>query len=812
MKRSEFPANAFGYADGDIRLLLHHDPARVKSGAEHDTVNPLLLMYALDAVDIIPVAGGESERSEIRRHLQAHANVILWSNPDTSGLPIALQDQLRDYAFFKANLTGTSEVPPVTTEARGCIYVSLDKRTYELSWYGHYLGLSGDETSSHFHTGMDGKVGEMVVAVGVGNPKVGSVVLSEDQTKQLFDGAFYFNVHSSNYPVGEIRGRVIPAAISRSNNGLTILPAVTREQLLEMAKDPSKAPKEWAEQLEKFIKSDIATAAVWTTETINGFPDSSFAVVEKGGKKDKGGKTVPRNYRHLPYKDAAGKIDVPHLRNALARMNQLKAVSPSDSTERIRSAARKVLVAAAKKHLPSTKFAKQSEARLSQILSEIDDAIGSHHMMPGECPNMTDCPRPLGTKMKMPKDSHGAEVVIPPGTEVRPGIIETGDKEAGTLENGSIAPAVEKDPKPDIKQLEPAGDNGAVYNNHLEKTDKTKIDKPKKDKNKVKKPDYAGSSRLDYGKALVNIVVEPNQQPLSNETQNKVRETGNATGVASSPPVDGAISFSNLNDPMNADLKKEIDNVLREAPSDRPGAGSIKLRDRVVSLMSEKNFAGRVVIFPVTGGEKSEYKVLRVETTPKMMQMINELPDSSFALIERGSKKDDSGKTLPRSHRHLPYKDASGKVDFIHLRNALVQMNQINAMSLHDSTDRIRRVARSVLIAAAKKYLPDSQFAKSDQFRISEMLAEIDVALMGEIIGGKLGKIDAQLIEVAEQRTTKLFQLKMGDKDNPTYFYVTVQYDGDGKAINLVFDYSSYLPADVVDDFVKFLKQLPKKG
>ena len=67
--------------------------------------------------------------------------------------------------------------------------------------------------------------------------------------------------------------------------------------------------------------------ALWTKAFINDLPDSSFIVVEKGGKKDKDGKTVPRNLRHLPVKDAKGKIDLPHLRNALARVGQVKPVN-----------------------------------------------------------------------------------------------------------------------------------------------------------------------------------------------------------------------------------------------------------------------------------------------------------------------------------------------------------------------------------------------------------------------------------------------------------------------------------------------------
>jgi 2'-5' RNA ligase len=62
--------------------------------------------------------------------------------------------------------------------------------------------------------------------------------------------------------------------------------------------------------------------SVWTTAFIDRLPDSSFLWVEPGGEKDEQHKTKPRSLRHFPYKDADGKIDLPHLRNAAARIPQ----------------------------------------------------------------------------------------------------------------------------------------------------------------------------------------------------------------------------------------------------------------------------------------------------------------------------------------------------------------------------------------------------------------------------------------------------------------------------------------------------------
>lgn len=82
--------------------------------------------------------------------------------------------------------------------------------------------------------------------------------------------------------------------------------------------------------------------AEWTTAMQNDLPDSSFAYIEPGGEKDEAGKTVPRSLRHLPYKGADGKVDLPHLRNALARLSQTQLPAAA------KAEARSKLVAAAK--------------------------------------------------------------------------------------------------------------------------------------------------------------------------------------------------------------------------------------------------------------------------------------------------------------------------------------------------------------------------------------------------------------------------------------------------------------------------------
>lgn len=81
--------------------------------------------------------------------------------------------------------------------------------------------------------------------------------------------------------------------------------------------------------------------AVWSTAYVNRLPDSHFFYVGPGGNKDEEGKTVPRSLRKLPYKDAEGNVDLPHLRNALSRLQG--ADIPETAKDRIRRKAERLL-------------------------------------------------------------------------------------------------------------------------------------------------------------------------------------------------------------------------------------------------------------------------------------------------------------------------------------------------------------------------------------------------------------------------------------------------------------------------------------
>jgi len=133
--------------------------------------------------------------------------------------------------------------------------------------------------------------------------------------------------------------------------------------------------------------STDATLALadWDTNYINNLPDSAFAYIKPGGEKDADGNTVPRSLRFLPYRNKAGDVDLPHLRNALARLPQTD-LSPDDKAKAqavLDKAAEAAGVGApAEEAAKTTKEATLDEKELRKILkldekASIPDALAA---------------------------------------------------------------------------------------------------------------------------------------------------------------------------------------------------------------------------------------------------------------------------------------------------------------------------------------------------------------------------------------------------------------------------------------------------
>jgi len=124
---------------------------------------------------------------------------------------------------FIALLNSGQEVPEATpndSPALGVAHLTYDTQTKMLCYSVSYQGLEGgpnDELQAHFHgPAPAGENGGVLFTISpgpspVGTPKTGCVgPLEKDHKKALLNGEIYLNVHTNEYPSGEIRGQVLP--------------------------------------------------------------------------------------------------------------------------------------------------------------------------------------------------------------------------------------------------------------------------------------------------------------------------------------------------------------------------------------------------------------------------------------------------------------------------------------------------------------------------------------------------------------------------------------------------------------------------
>jgi hypothetical protein len=126
--------------------------------------------------------------------------------------------------LFTSVLTGASERPnPVVTEATGTGSVLLDDpetgAQITLSWQN----LSSNAILAHIHgpadvNGIAGPIIDLSTILPAAPNQTGTLVISPagvsnltaEQVAQLKAGLWYFNVHTTNFPNGEIRGQIVP--------------------------------------------------------------------------------------------------------------------------------------------------------------------------------------------------------------------------------------------------------------------------------------------------------------------------------------------------------------------------------------------------------------------------------------------------------------------------------------------------------------------------------------------------------------------------------------------------------------------------
>ena len=114
--------------------------------------------------------------------------------------------------IFEATLSGSQEVPPNTSPARGTAEVQVNTNTNTLSWKVTYSGLSGPATGGHIHGPAAPGANAGVLVPFTGNldaqPVQGQAQITPAQMGDLAAGMWYVNIHTAQSPGGEIRGQL----------------------------------------------------------------------------------------------------------------------------------------------------------------------------------------------------------------------------------------------------------------------------------------------------------------------------------------------------------------------------------------------------------------------------------------------------------------------------------------------------------------------------------------------------------------------------------------------------------------------------
>ena len=111
---------------------------------------------------------------------------------------------------MSAMLNGVQEVPPVTTNAVGTAYFRLDPEADSVTFHYTFADLSSIQTGAHLHGyAPPGVNASILFTLPVGFHQSGVWNYAPADEPSILAGLLYINVHSMNFPNGEIRGQIV---------------------------------------------------------------------------------------------------------------------------------------------------------------------------------------------------------------------------------------------------------------------------------------------------------------------------------------------------------------------------------------------------------------------------------------------------------------------------------------------------------------------------------------------------------------------------------------------------------------------------
>jgi hypothetical protein len=145
----------------------------------------------------------------------------------------------RRQAVLRAALRGLNEVPPTTSRAQGTFRATVDQDAQTITFTLDYQNLTGAPAAAHVHFGpprvnggvafffcggggkpacpatTSGTVTGTVAAADIVGPAAQGITPGDfaDVIRAIATGNAYANMHTANFPGGEIRGLVVAAGL-----------------------------------------------------------------------------------------------------------------------------------------------------------------------------------------------------------------------------------------------------------------------------------------------------------------------------------------------------------------------------------------------------------------------------------------------------------------------------------------------------------------------------------------------------------------------------------------------------------------------
>lgn len=114
--------------------------------------------------------------------------------------------------IFEASLSAAQEVPPAASMATGAAEVMFNENTNKVSWKITFNGLTGSATAGHIHgpAAVGQNAGVVIPFSGNMNaqPVMGEATVTRAQYADMAAGLYYVNIHTAQFPGGEIRGQL----------------------------------------------------------------------------------------------------------------------------------------------------------------------------------------------------------------------------------------------------------------------------------------------------------------------------------------------------------------------------------------------------------------------------------------------------------------------------------------------------------------------------------------------------------------------------------------------------------------------------